>query len=498
MKKSSTTLVYLVNSLSKEELTYIKRTAIHYSKGGKNKLALLLKLLEKTSVETYDEKRLAKKIPNLSVRKRELFEAIVTSLANREKKNEVVVMLGKLRWAAMLHYRNLFSEAISLLKEVETWASDQNQLYILGVILQYKSFFANSGLYKKYQIDFSDMGMKMVKNAQIILDVTQINNTYLAIAAITRKTYLLRSENERQLLKKLLLPPLTKQQLLDYPESTRAFHFLSRHYVYRLEADYEKSYEEAKKCWKLMTEGPLNFYVRRPQEYLIAFVAYLEACIDAKRIEECKQWIKTFRKLWLEKYAGNPLVAGKYYCLCLAIHILDAGSKIKSGITDEAAAFHLGNSKILLEGGESRTLNFLLLKIYFLQKDFNKAWDTSLQILNSSANSPRKELFETTRLLFLLTIYETGKFTELKSQCQQLNGFIKKKKESDYELEKIIVTNFLKLSQPGLTKKNRLAYLEKLRTDLIKLSKTNNLCARQQIHYFDFPAWVDEKIEALS
>ncbi len=239
MKTSSKSLFFLIQALSKEEKRYVLRTAIHYRKGGKNILMQLFKAMEHMPLENYDEKKLGQKIPNLSVRKNELYETILTSLANRETENQAIVMLGKLRWAGMLHYRKLFPEALSVLSEVEDWAREQNQLYIEGVILQYKAFFANTGLYKNHNINFSGIGDSMVRNAQKILHITEIYRQYVEVAKITRISFLLRSAEEVQRVNDLLQSPVYEKDLSDLPVSSRCFMHLSRYYLYKLKGEYE-------------------------------------------------------------------------------------------------------------------------------------------------------------------------------------------------------------------------------------------------------------------
>ncbi|MEP7128014.1 MAG: hypothetical protein ABI729_04060 [Chitinophagales bacterium] len=495
MKTSSKSLFTLIKALTKEERSYIMRTAIHYRKGGKNILVQLFKLLESFSPDEYDERKLAAKIPNLSVRKNELYETILRSLADRETVNLAVVMLGKLRWAAMLHYRKLFPEAISLLTEVEEWAKSQNQPYIHGVILQYKTFFANTGLYKNHNINFSTIGDSMVVNAQNILHTAEIYRQYVEVAKITRNSFLMRSNQEVHSIKELLESPVYNKDLTNLPVSSKGFLHLSLYYLYKLQADYEKAYAEAKQCWMLMNDASVDFSKRRPQEYLIAFIVYLAACIETKRLSESKKWLTEFRKLWLDNYKGNVVVGGKYYSLFLAYHYLEARDKVKTGIIKEVQEFYDKYQATLDEGGEGRALNYLLMLLFFARGDFLAAWDYCRVILNSSASAPRKELFDLTRILFLLVLFESRKFEELEYQCRQLNGFIRKRNTKEYLLEKTVIKHFQKINSDAALEKSMRTLLVNLSTDLEKLSASDNLCVKQFFHSFDFVSWVNQKIK---
>lgn len=493
MKTSSKSLFFLIQALSKEEKRYVLRTAIHYRKGGKNILMQLFKAMEHMPQENYDEKKLGQKIPNLSVRKNELYETILTSLANRETENQAIVMLGKLRWAGMLHYRKLFPEALSVLSEVEDWAREQNQLYIEGVILQYKAFFANTGLYKNHNINFSGIGDSMVRNAQKILHITEIYRQYVEVAKITRISFLLRSAEEVQRVNDLLQSPVYEKDLSDLPVSSRCFMHLSRYYLYKLKGEYEQAFSAAENCWKLMQDGTVNFSKRRPQEYLIGFVAYLAACLDSKRLDECKKWLPEMRKLWLNNYHGHAVVGGKYYSLWLACHYLDAKKHYMVAVTDEVMQFHAKHEAILEEGGEGRGLKYLLMLSYFQQKDLINAWDYCRMILNSSATASRRELYDCTRLVFLFILFESGKFDELEYQCRQLTGFIRKKNRKEYLLERILLKHLTGIHGKANLRKERRTMMINLSKDLQSLSIGENHCAKQLLHCFDFINYAREK-----
>lgn len=495
MKTSSKSLFFLIRALSKEERNYVLRTAIHYRKGGKNILLQLFKAMEQMPADTYDEKKLLQKIPNLSVRKIELYETILTSLANRETENLAIVMLGKLRWAGMLHYRKLFPEALSVLTEVEDWAREQNQLYIEGVILQYKTFFANTGLYKNHNINFSTIGESMVRNAQKILHITEIYRQYVEVAKITRISFLLRSNEDVKHVNELLQSPVYDKDLSDLPVSSKCFMHLSRYYLYKLSGDYENSFVEAGNSWNLMQEGTINFSKRRPQEYLIVFIAYLAACIDSNRLAECKKWLPDLRKLWLINYNGNAVVGGKYYTLLLASLYLEGRRRVEPALIDEVQQFYAKHQAILDDGGEGRGLKYLLMLLFFEQKDFLKAWDYCRLILNTSASAPRKELYDCTRLVFLLILFESAKFDELEYQCKQLIGFIRKRNRKDYLLERILIKHFSKIHGKSNLRKERHEMLVKLGQDLQSLETGGNHCAKQLLHYFDFANWANQKIK---
>ncbi|MEO6166304.1 MAG: hypothetical protein ABIO46_02350 [Chitinophagales bacterium] len=494
MKSSSRSLFQLIHALSKEERSYVLRTAIHYRKSGKNILVQLFKAMEQWKPEEYDEKELGKRIPNLSVRKNELFETILRSLADREDRNLAVVMLGKLRWAAILHYKKLFPEAISLLNEVEDWAKSENQLYIQGVILQYKTFFANSSLYKSLDINFETIGESMVSNARNILHITEIYQQYLEVSKITRQSFLLRTEKDCKKVKVLIQSSTYNGDLTALPVSSQCFFHLSGSYLYKLKCSYDKAYDNAAQSWELMHQSTLDFPLRRPQEYLICFTAYVAACLDAKKTEQSKKWIGAYKHWIDEKYPGNLIVNGKFYCLYLAHHYLENGGVINPSILNEVKDFFLEN-KHTLDEDVRRGLNYLLMIAFFGLGEFSVAWDYSQLILNGNAMGPRKELFDATRLVFLLVLFESNKFAELEYYCMQLYGFARKKPKKEYELEKTMVKHFKRIAADANSSANHSLTLKKLSNDLQQLSEGDNLCAKQLLHQFDFMKWVQQKIE---
>lgn len=497
MKTSSRSLFHLIQALSKEERNYILRTAIHYRKGGKNILVQLFKAMEQLKPEEYDEEKLRKRIPNLSVRKNELFETILRSLADRDERNIAVVMLGKLRWAAMLHYRKLFPEALSILTEIEEWAKSENQPYIHGVILQYKTFFVNSGLYKNHDINFETIGDNMVSNAKSILRITEIYRQYVEVAKIIRQSFLLRSDDDCNKVKLLLQSNVYHQDVNTLSVSSQCFFHLSLYYLYKLQCEYEMGYQAAEKSWELMNQNPVDFSSRRPQEYLICFTAYLAACLDAKKLGQSKKWLVVYKNWLSEKYPGNLVVNGRFYCLYLGHHYLEDGSAVKPSVVKEVQDFFVKNITVL-DDDVRRGLKYLLMITFFVRREFSTAWDYCQLILNGSANAPRKELYDATRLVFLLVLYESNKFSELDYYCRQLSGFILKKEKNEYLLERTLVKHFRKMATNADSPGNQLIILKKLNNDLELLSRGDNICVKQLLHQFDFMQWLKSKIEEVS
>lgn len=496
MKTSSKSLFLLIQTLTKEERSYILRTAIHYRKGGRNILIRLFKGLEQLTPENYDEKEQKLNIPNLSVRKIELYETILRSLADRETKNQAVVMLGKLRWAGMLHYRNLFPQALLILNEVAEWAKSENQLYIHGVILQYKSLFANYHLNKKNTVDFSSIGLNMVSNAKKILQISAIYQQHVEIATIIHNSYLLRTATDFTKSKSMFQSFDLQQDISTLPLSSQCFFQLSSYYLHKLHASYESAYKAAYQCMHLMHESPVvNFPKRRPQEYLLGMTAFLNACLHAGKLEIFKKWIPVYKTFWIEKQDGNENIGANYYSLCLAQDYLSGRHKAGNALANEAQQFLTNHKSILESNGEGRILRYWLMLTFFSTKDFSKAWDYCQQILNSNSAAPRRELYDVTRLLFLLILFETGEFEELHQYCQQLHGFIRKKEKKEYLLESTLVRHFKKFGGNTPLFKYQQEVMRNLNKDLKAHLTEDNLCVKQLLHYFDFEKWVKSKMK---
>ncbi|HUM46543.1 MAG TPA: hypothetical protein PLD84_06430, partial [Chitinophagales bacterium] len=228
------------------------------------------------------------------------------------------------------------------------------------------------------------------------------------------------------------------------------------------------------------------------------FIAYIAASLDAQKLSACKNWLPELKKLWLEKYDGYAVIGGRYYCLLLAYQYLESGPSIKSTVVKEVEDFLIKQESILEEGGEARAIKYLLVVVFFSRRDFSRAWDYCQSILNSSATAPRKELFDATRLLFLLVLVESKKLEELEYYCRQLEGFVRKKEKKEYLLERTLVKHFKQLSNPLLSSKEQQVILGDLNSALKKIETMNNLCAKQLTHYFDFRGWVQERMERLT
>ena len=487
MKTSSTSLFYLIHSLSREEKNYVLRRAIRYRKGGKNILIKLFKAINQSSAETYDEKKLARKIPNLPVRKRELFESILNNLAEREQRSILVIMLGKIRLAAMLHYRKFFPEALALLEEVEEWTKKDSQPYLRGVILQYRSFFAGTDLNKNIELDFENLGNEMYKNAQSILQVTEVFQHYLQIARQTYQTFLFRRDDDIYKLKSLLRAPFLKINISLYALSSQCFFHLYRALLYKLSGDFKSALASTELCWEMMNIPEADFAHRRPQEYFTCFVNYVNACIDAN------DWTKSKKSITaLKKYLDEPnstFSDGKYYCLNLKYQYCYNRARLRPTIIDEAENYYLQN-KNSLQAEDKRYLEYYLLVAYLDQHQFLKAWDYCQSIINAKSSVPRKEFFDAARLLFLLILFEMKKHDELELQCEKVSRYVQQKSNCSYDLEKALIRHFRKITNGS----PEASSLRNLQNEIKILSRKNNLPVKQMLHLYDFAGWVKRKL----
>jgi hypothetical protein len=490
MKTSSLSLFNLIHSLSREEKNYILRRAIRYRKGGKNILIRLFHLVESSSPENYDEKEIAQSIPNLSIRKKELFESILSSLADRESRLLYVVMFGKIRSAAMLHYRKMFPETFALLTEVEQWALQENQPYLRGVILQYKTLFANIGIQRNIQVDFDSLGKEMIENAKSILQGAEIFYQYLEISKISLQSFLLRSPEQIAAIKLLSGSAVNSTDLKIHNLTAQSYFYISQMLIYKVQADFEAAFTAAENCWTLMNRVA-DFSTRRPQEYLTGYISFVNSCVDVKDWSRCKKIMPAFEK-WIEaRYPENWFVKGKYFYLRLKYHYYRDTIKMDKTLLEESENLYL-RKKELFDSETRRGFEYLLSVAFLDLNDLSKAWDYCQTVINAKTNAPRRELSEADRLIFLLILLESKKYPELRHQCMQLQKFISTKEKQEYLFDYTLTKHLKNIDG----RKHAAEKLVGLRNDLLLISKKKDSNTRHFLHLYDFIGWTERKIEA--
>jgi hypothetical protein len=490
MKTSSLSLFHLIHSLSREEKNYILRRAIRYRKGGKNILVRLFRLVEQSSPENYDEKEIAQTIPNLSIRKKELFESILSSLADREGRLSYVVMFGKIRSAAILHYRKMFPETFALLTEVEEWALQENQPYLRGVILQYKTLFANIGIQRNIQVDFDSLGKEMIDNAKTILQGAEIFHQYLQISKISLQSYLLRSPEQMAAITQLSKSAVNSTDIKIHNLTAQSYFYISRMLIHRVKADFQAAFTDAETCWMLMNKVA-DFSMRRPQEYLTGYISFVNSCVDVKDWGRCKKLMPPFEK-WIEaRYAENWFVKGKCFYIRLKYHYYRDTVKMDKALLEESENLYL-RKKELFDAETRRGFEYLLSVAFLDLNDLSKAWDYSQTVINAKTNAPRRELSEADRLIFLLILLESKKYPELRHQCMQLQKFISKKRKQEYLFD-FTITKHLK----NIDGRHHAAEkINSLRNDLQLISKKKDTNINHFLQLYDFVGWTDRKIKA--
>ena len=162
----------------------------------------------------------------------------------------------------------------------------------------------------------------------------------------------------------------------------------------------------------------------------------------------------------------------------------EEGLKIVEKIEENLEAFKDKSSK------EHLIVFYLKFSlIYIGLKDYNKGLFWINKILNDNEKLLRQDLYSYTRLINLIVHFELGNFDLIEYLIKSTQRFLNKKNR-DFELETLIISNIKKLSKCSDVVKQREIFIQ-FREKLEELFK--NPDNEILFNYFDFLSWVDSE-----
>ena len=147
-------------------------------------------------------------------------------------------------------------------------------------------------------------------------------------------------------------------------------------------------------------------------------------------------------------------------------------------------------------------LYYYLAYLYFGAGQFNKALHWLNKVNNDNENDLRQDLYGYARLFNIVIHYELGNADLLEYTIKSTTRYLQKRNR-DFDMEKLVLDQFKKLIRAtGMNAKRELMQEFKAKFDSLLNEKHNNPAhselSRSLLKYFDFPAWIDSKLEGKS
>lgn len=484
-------LFELVKKLTPTEKKWVRQHGIVYKKKGGNILLHLFNLIEKQT--TYNEEQLKRQIPNLSNRKRELWNKIMLTLQMNETELTGVEGRRKLDFVVLLQKKKLFNQAYRMNLEMMEWCEDNEQV-IYKTLCQ--GYFTGMLQYIKPHWVYGDeekLRKEILENAERITINLQAYDFYSRVYEFEFKHEVLRNRETQNYAKHLLNLPNASLPVNKMSLHVQSYFLEARCRLYSVLRDSENS--------KKVAEDLLGRFQKRKLKKAIEISGYFDALLlimpDCCKQKEYHQWdnyLKEYKRVLDKHFKDDVFGQGYYITQRLLYHYHTNQLTTSSKVLKETAKYCSEENhpaEIL------RQLEKELCVIYFYLKEYDKAWKISHHFFDNIKPDMFTDRQEFMRLFFLFIILEKKDWTYLITRIKQYEKFLKAKDKNLYAFDRAVVDFLKRMVMAGSARKEQIKNLDLLLVGITNLYSQDNIYVKEVMAQFDFRQWIINKKNAI-
>lgn len=494
MAKTSS-LILLVNSLTKAEKRYFKLSA-NLQNGDKNYMDLFELLETKLYRKTDELKQDFKQVhpsSSFEITSKYLYAILMESLLHlkNSEQDDVVKMNNALSIVKILFEKSLYVEGFNELHKLQKLAEKKRNYIIHLSAIQLE-------LQHRNELNFVDLTEKDLIQNQMKISalIKSINNRHqhISIYELLRHRSIYkgtaRTAKHKAELNDLVVSELN---LMTVP-SHNTFETSKTHLLFQ--SSYCISVGDYKSALKTFYELNELFEKNKPlwEQSAIDYLSCLEGILDSlhtiKRYDEIDFYIEKVAQVQADSTILNVL---KYRIIFLykMISLTDRGEYEKAlSLINNDFEEKLFRQIHILGFNKQAELYLYIALIYFGNNDMAASIKYLNKVLTDNHMYYKLPQYKTFRLIRLLIHYELANYEFVKYEI----GAFKRQmhnKDKTYKLEKLIFY-FIQNTYLYLNTAKRLALWEQLKPDFDKL-RTDKF-EIQLLKIFDFPTWIESKL----
>lgn len=491
MAKTST-LVLLVNSLSRTEKRYFKLHSA-LQKGPKDYLQLF-RIIEKVDKADVLKRTFLKARPKASYETtvKHLYKVLTDCLLRlrmeQDKSTSLVTGLLKVN---ILFEKSLYEEGFQQLGKIQAQAEEYEQhivqLWAARLELYYLS---NLNFHAITEVQLTQKQMKI----QEILRYVRNNHQHTSLYELLRHRLVykgnVRTADHKRELNDLVVSEigLVSSPVIETVE-TQKIHLLFQAQYFITVNDYRSALKAFYELNDLLEEHQY-LWIDSPIDYLSVIEGILQSLRAIRQYDELNYFIGKLEKLEKKSVYLQVMVRKVSYIYHVA-GLLDRGEfkkALKLKDRYEAALF----KKIqVLDPDKQAEVYLYTSLIYFSNGDMARAHHYLSKVLLDSSRYYNLPVYQTFRLIHLLVHYELGNDDFILHEIRSVKRKLTNMRSKTYQLEKIIF-RFIQLSPVPVATKDRLSLWLKFKQqfDTILTDKYEI----QVLRIFDFAAWMESKL----
>jgi hypothetical protein len=491
MAKTST-LIILVNSLTKGEKRYFKLNS-SLQEGSKDYLTLF-NLMEDHHDPREIREAYSKMRPNSSfeVASKYLYKVITDCLLNlRSDQNIVNKLVNALLKTNILFEKSLYEEGFRQLSKIID-AAEKYELHWMMLWACRLELF-HLGNLNFYSLSETELEQKHLKISELI---RQTGNSH-------QHTSLYESLRHRLLYKGNVRTAKQKEELTDLLVSevnivsnsrgeninSQITHLLFQAYYFITVSNYQAALQTFYELNELLEENQF-MWADSPVDYLNTLEGILDSLHTIRRYKEMTFFLEKIRSiqmpaLYLEVMAQRVLFKYEVVAFLDTGHFEQA-EKIKNKYEDA-----LVKKLHLLDVSKQADVYLYIALIYIGMNNMNQANNYLDKVLLQNKLFYSLPVYRTFRLVNLIVHYELHNYDYLKYETRSIKRTLDTVTNTSYALERLIF-KFIESPELLQSSKSRAAFLKKLQQDFFHIKEDKY--SIQLLKVFDFLTWIEAKL----
>lgn len=491
MGKTST-LILLINSLSKGEKRYFKLYT-SLQQGGKDYL-YLFELLEKGTDKIEIKETFQQNRPKASYEatSKYLYKIVTDCMLHlRADKDITAKLITSLLKANIMFDRSLYEEGFRQLQKIQATAREY-ELYLveLWAARQELSYLCDLNFHAITEPELIQKQM----NIQELLKYARNAHQHKSLYELLRHRLLykgnVRTPQQKADLNDLVVSELNlvSNPLAETFESYKTHLLFQAHYFITV-SDYKSALSTFYELNDLF-EQHTYLWVDSPVDYLSTIEGILDSLHTIKRYKEMYFFLDKLQHLENQSVYLEVMIQRVIFIYKIAGH-LDTGEFGDAELLKKEFEETLFKKIHLLDISKQAEVYLYTALIYMGNNNMTKAHYYLNRILLESKLYYALPVYRTFRMIHLLVHFDLDNHDYIAYETRSIKRTLNSGHKNDYLLEKIIF-KFIRLSIPSSGNKARLAIWEKFRQQFEEIS--SDKYELQIIKIFDFKSWIEAKL----
>lgn len=505
--KPSTELFDLISTLTKSEKRFFKLQSSLQS-GDKNYVRLF-DLIEKMDV--YDEDVVKstfngeKFINHLPSEKNHLYKLILKSLRSYYSETSVSSMLKQeIKNVEILYHKGLFEECSKFLERAKKQATKYEKFYYLFELISWEKTLLEEAFENGQFVDIDKLIAEEQEVLEKLRNLTAYHVLYSKINFVFRSGGYSRTEENARIIDEIVDHPLIKGKNTALSKRAATICYYTQGFCNIANGNTVIALEKYSRVKQILDEQP-ELRGDLAKRYIRTLAQIIQCQLELKQFTEAQSNIELLQNMGETEGFDTPDAASRIFTEItlskIKSHLLSARFTEGVHALSEVSEQLKGNGGKLHKEVELR-LYYYLAYLYFGAGQFNKALHWLNKVNNDNENDLRQDLYGYARLFNIVIHYELGNADLLEYTIKSTARYLQKRNR-DFDMEKLVLDQFKKLIRAtGMNAKRELMQEFKAKFDSILNEKhptpVHSELSRSLLKYFDFPAWIDSKLEGKS